>query len=94
MTNFYERVGLLIEDDLDRLEALGFGEDMVEDNGMFDTDRLRALEQFCKSHPGYHIVTLIEEDGELIYVNRVAFANRYGYYLADGDMDETLFEVA
>jgi hypothetical protein len=95
MRDFEERVGMLIEDDLERLEALGFGEDMVEDNGMFETWWLGELQAFCKAHPEYHIVTAADgDDGNLLYLNTVAYVNRIGYYLADGDKDETLFTTA
>jgi hypothetical protein len=94
--DLFKHVGMMIGDDADRLEALGFGKDAVESKGMFDSDMLPVLREFCKSHPNFHIVTLVEDDdGEAtIYVNRAAFANRLGYYLADGDKNDTLWEEA
>ena len=34
------------------------------------------------------------DDGNLLYLNKVAYVNRIGYYLADGDKDEALFTTA
>jgi hypothetical protein len=85
---------MLMEDDLDLLHSLGFGKDAVDDNGMFETDTLKELTQFCDTHPEYHIVTMVRGDGGWVYLNRVAFVNRLAYYLANGDKDDTLFAEA
>ena len=88
---FYERVGMLIEDDLDILRMNGFKEGDFETNGMFDTDKLGELMQFCETHPEYHIITDVDAEGHTIYYNRIAYVNRMGYYLANGDKDKSLF---
>ena len=77
---FAEAVGL-IEDDLERLEALGLTG--FEENGSFGTDKLPKLQAFCDQHPEYHIVTRCD-DG---YVNQVRSVNQLCYYLADGSQD-------
>ena len=88
---FYKQVGMLMEGDLDLLASLGFGKDAANSNGMFDTEKLSDLTQFCEKHPDYHIVTVVDTDGDTAYLNTVAFVNRLGYYLANGDKDESLF---
>ena len=88
---FCERVGMLMDDDLDVLATNGFKEGDFESNGMFDTDKLGALLQFCETHPEYHIVTLVDYDDHSIYLNEIAYVNRMGYYLANGDEDDSLF---
>lgn len=80
---FAKAVGLLMEDDVDRLRALGFSPD---DNGSFETDKLPDLVAFCEKHPDYHIVTLCDEG----YCNDVRWVNRQLYYLADGSKDPEL----
>ncbi len=86
---FYEKVGMLMERDLDLLASLGFKNDAG--NGEFDTDKLGEMVRFCEEHPEYHIVTVVDTDGTTSYLNTVAFVNRMGYYLANGDKDESLF---
>ena len=85
---FAKAVGL-IEDDLERLEALGFLKGEFEDSGIFDTDMLRELAAFCEEHPEYHIVTQCDEG----YYNKVRSVNRICYYLADGSQDPGLCVV-
>ncbi len=58
---------------------------------MFDTDKLGELVQFCEKNPEYHVVTVVDTDGDTSYLNTVVFVNRMGYYLANGDKDESLF---
>ena len=76
---FAKAVGL-IEDRLERLEALGFSTDDFDDDGRFDTRSLPKLAAFCEEHPEYHIVTQCDEG----YYNTVRFVNRLCYFLADG----------
>lgn len=78
LPEFEERVGLLW--DLEEIQALGLEAD--DDNGSFDTRRLDELLEFCAKHPGFHLVTALDDDS---YVNEVAIANRVAYFLARGD---------
>jgi hypothetical protein len=77
----------LIEDDLERLQALGFTRSDFEDDGSFATDKLPRLLALCEHHPEYHIVTQCVGG----YCNRVCKGDPDCYYLSGGDNDPELF---
>jgi hypothetical protein len=66
-----------------------------------DSQSAKALSDFVKKNPKYHVVTEVDSDeGEdeegnriFIHVNDMAIVNRLRYFLASGDKDDGLICV-
>lgn len=61
-----------------------------------ESESAKALSEFVKNNPKYHVVTELdpedEDDGSMkfIYDNSMRVVNRLSYFLADGNKDESL----
>lgn len=85
---FVTKIGL-IEDD-DGLKSINAPDGYL--NGCYDANSItaKALLQFVKDNPKYHIVTSVDSDDEKyseIMVNDYAVVNRICFWLASGSKD-------
>ena len=62
-TDFAARVGLIIEPE--KLRAIGAPDLFTEETGMFETEDLDALLEFCRQNPQFHIATLTSDGDDL-----------------------------
>ena len=97
---FSELVGLITEEeeveefkerhekDLRTLDLL----EEIDENGIIDANykTLEKMQKFCSFNPGYHIVTMIDTDEGVSYVNETCLVNRISYYFAKGLEQENI----
>ena len=65
----------------------------VHHYGMYETtlSQRDALNKFLRTHPEFHIATVVDDGENMLTIeNRLCLVNRIGYYLCNGDRNQTL----
>lgn len=97
---FVRRTGLV--EDPDEIRRLGLF-DLLEDkinpadtSCRFPYDRVTEaiFSRLEKDHPGYHVVTAVEEDKELVILNRLATVNVIYYHNRPAKVNAIYYHVA